>query len=508
MKIKVVSLLLVFCAIYSSGLSQTESFLVGRILDADTKQTIPFVTIVLQQKQFGLIANAEGDFRIKQNPVFANDYLQLTCIGYEKKIVPVKEFQTDKIHQIFLKQRVLEIDEILVVGKRKKINSLSIVRKAVQRIEENCPQKPFRSVAYYRDYQKLNRNYLNLNEAIIEHEDNGFNKNLSESRFCLLSVRANDDFKRIKFPELYYDGTEQVSGQKLIPGATLSNQGGNELAILLAHDAIRRKDNFSFSFVGNMLTDFTVNHKFEEPETVYNDTLALYKINFVSIKSKTSDSCTAKGSIYIEPENYAIHNLNYSVFYQKEEGTRQPLFNVTLEYGRVAALDTEMALKYISFNNLFKIPDEQDTSYFRVVDHQFKEADLRLDLTFNRTVDPRIAKRKRNYNISFDGIPAQIKSISVYGNQVYVTLRKGSHDYSEGSFTLENIYDSKGKLLNKKNTLEVYQYREMFVQEYNPNIVINEKCLMVGLPLMQNCVNDFEAENEYWMNSPLGDEEK
>jgi len=171
MKIKAVLTLLILIAISAKGYSQNESFLLGSIIDAETKVAIPFATIIIKQNQLGTIANAEGDFRIKQSSVSSKDSLLITCIGYHKNVVPVKGFVIGHVTKIFLKPKIEVLKEVEVHAKKKKIRSQSIVRRAIHAIPNNCPQDAFRYIAYYRDYQKLNSQYLNLSEAIFENKD-------------------------------------------------------------------------------------------------------------------------------------------------------------------------------------------------------------------------------------------------------------------------------------------------------------------------------------------------
>ena len=46
--------------------------------------------------------------------------------------------------------------------------------KAIENIKNNNPIDPFSYIAYYRDYQFVDKKYINLNEGIAEVFDQGF----------------------------------------------------------------------------------------------------------------------------------------------------------------------------------------------------------------------------------------------------------------------------------------------------------------------------------------------
>ena len=71
---------------------------------------------------------------------------------------------------------------------------------------------------------------------------------------------------------------------------------------------------------------------------------------------------------------------------------------------------------------------------------------------------------------------------------------------------MNNIKDIQGNHLNVKSYDEYYQYRELFVQDYNPDMLIEESCFLEQAPLEENCISTTESELHYWMNTPLKSE--
>ncbi len=106
-----------------------------------------------------------------------------------------------------------------------------------------------------------------------------------------------------------------MCGLKEYLHAIVGDQNGNELFILLVHDALRNFDKRSFSFVDTLIRDFIQNHWFSNPDGVREGNTFFYKINFTVKRQITGDNIQMKGAIFIQPDDYSIHKLEYSASY-------------------------------------------------------------------------------------------------------------------------------------------------------------------------------------------------
>ena len=69
------------------------------------------------------------------------------------------------------------------------------------------------SVICYREYQLKDSQYVNLNEAIIEVLDDGFDTDdFKNSRIKLFEYRMNHYFPRDKTKEIFYDNMGKGAG--------------------------------------------------------------------------------------------------------------------------------------------------------------------------------------------------------------------------------------------------------------------------------------------------------
>ncbi len=499
--------LLLFCCIFSLNLfGQSTGYIRGKVLDSLTKEPISFSTILLKQNNLGISANEEGDFIFKINSIFQSDTLMISNIGYVRKLINFKELSIEKVNYIYLNPAVIQLNEVelIALGKKKnskklKINSKELIKRAIENISKNYPVKPFTYVSYYRDYLKKDKDYINLNEAIVQTIDYGFNEDHTLNNFRLLDYKKNLNFLRKDLP-LQYDtimGPNYANPNKFIPNATLSNQGGNELFILMAHDAIRNFKTNSFSFIYKFSKDFLANHDFSKINPVYNNDLLLYKIKFHTKKEVNAGSIIAFGEIFIQPNDYSIHKLDYTCF---DRNNQQNIFNIILEYGY--SKDSLMHLKYISFNNLFSIIDLTDTTYFRVL--KTIKYDTYIKLKMSNIVDPKSVRKKSYYNFMVGDKKLKVKRIVVKDSTIIVNFNNSKLEPYKATINGNSFKDINGNMLNQKKIIDYYQYRELFVQEYNQKLQFKDSCYIGNKPLFSNCISKFNGNNKYWMNTPVG----
>jgi hypothetical protein len=423
------------------------------------------------------------------------------------------------MNNLKLVPNIYSLNEVRInARKRKLLSPVIIITRALQNIKKNYPVEPFSYVSYYRDYQKDSINYLNLNEAIIQTLDKGFAYPSDSNRYRLLDFKKNMDFLRKNITP-YYNLPETDHSDmwfKRIPHAIVGDQYGNEFFILLAHDSFRNFNKRTFSFVDTLTQNFIKNHWFSNPMGIYDGSTLLYKIEFTAKRKITEDNF--QGSIFIQPDDYSIHKLEYSGSYLDSLKKKKDIFNIEIEYGHEPAISSKMCLKYISFSNSFIVQDSSDNDFFKVVKSGwwvsiwFPENPATTVLAeFNRKIDPVSGKRMENYALSVGKRQAKITNIKVDGHNLFITVRNDHFKKNELDSTIityKNMKDINGNFLNKRRDLEFRQFRELFVQEYNKPLEFQNNCFIQAMPLDQNCISNSKDSGRFWMNTPLKASEK
>jgi hypothetical protein len=508
---------LVFLFVFNQPVVYCQQFdyIRGKVIDSKSSQPVSYATIRLIDSQVGIHTNAEGDFRILNNPGFQSDSLIVTCIGFRRLSVAFNVLKISEMNNLMLVPNIYGLNEVRVTARKRRLSPDMIIARALRDIKKNNPAKPFSYVSYYRDYLKDSSKYLNLNEAIIQTLDKGFANPSDSNRHRLLEFRKNMDFRRIKISP-YYDIPGSVHSDisfKQMPRAFVGDHNGNEFFVLLTHDAIRNFDHKTFFFIDTLTTRFLKNHMFSRPEGVYDGNTLLYKINFEARPKITEDTYQAKGAIFIQPDDYSIHRLEYSASCFNSEKKKQEIFNIEIEYGHEPSFDSKMCLRYISFNNAFVIPDSTDKDFFKIISghwvsvEPYKDflSDLTAVVVFNHEIDSLSAKDRKNYDITIGDGKARIRKIKVDGRTLYLTVFNNKYNVTHDScrINIKDLKDIHGNILNKLRDREIRQYRELFVQEYDKPFEFQNGCFIVSKPLEQNCTSPSKNTGRFWMNTPL-----
>jgi hypothetical protein len=144
------------------------------------------------------------------------------------------------------------------------------------------------------------------------------------------------------------------------------------------------------------------------------------------------------------------------------------------------------------------------------VDNEYPP-DMTILAYFNRKIDPVSGSRMGNYDITMGKRKAKINRVKVDRDVLYITVRddKFSKDEIDScNLNFINLKDINGNFINKRRDLELRQFRELFVQEYNKPLEFQNNCFIQAEPLEKNCISNSNDSGRFWMNSPLKAEEK
>ncbi|GGD71360.1 carboxypeptidase-like regulatory domain-containing protein [Maribacter cobaltidurans] len=487
-------------------------------MDIESRQPVVFATVRIKGKALGVISNTDGGFKIPLKHKLTGEVLEISSMGYEKIEVPLSMFNDKTILAINMKPALFELNEVTVSKRRRRAVNFSareIVYKAIENLPNNVSMEPYSYVGYYRDYQLKNESYNNLNEALLQVYDQGFNiSDYETSKIRIFDYRQNTDFPIDTLGLKPYDYSKRT---KTISNATLSGYGGNEFVILRIHNPIRNYKINSFDFVNRFDSDFTRNHTFYKEEDVIVNGEYLYHVSFELLGTKVE----VKGDLYITQDNFAITGFNYITYKKQGKGDSEKtiLFETKVEYIEEGG---KMYLSYHSMNNSFRLATPPKL--------QLEDTTLDLNrnqfiLEFTNLLDEKSASRLSNYDIIFNGEPLKFDAITIIGNEVSLIPdldNKKSRDLfreiiylaNRDKITSENlrielkrIKDEKGNLINEPDYENRKQFREFFVQELQleSSIVPKDNLLMKkNRPLFKNQpINKPDNFKDYWMNTPL-----
>jgi len=484
--------------------------ILARVLDSKTNIPIVFATVLLKDNGNGVVTDRDGYFRLPNKYKLEGEQISISSIGYSTKTIAVSKLDSNIINTILLNPKTEALQGVVLSANsssngRTSLKPEEIVRKAIQRIPSNCPTDPYSYIAYYRDYQLFRDDYINLNEALVEVFDTGYNSDKITDAYnqtSLIEYKENNEFKRDTIWSSKYDN----SGQKFIKDAKISALGGNELSILNLHDPIRNRSRNSFSFVNTLKKDFLENHRFKLEGVAYRNDVPIYHISFNTKYEKIKSRYAAQGAIYIGKETFSIYKFSYKGF---ERHAYDPLYNLELEY---LPKGGKMVLNYISFNNNFQVRSRDN---FKIDSILLDKNENAFFITFNNALKASSIGNLRNYRFIYKKRKLKISNATQAGpKSIKVTLINGTIPelgnldekvMSNVNYRIKNIEDSFGRKLGKLNMTTINQFREMFVQK-----VFMGK----ALPLHGQFINkksslsntekvNFKTKSDYWVNTPL-----
>ena len=479
----------------------------GKVIDSNNKP-LPYATIRLKNISIGVVSNQNGDFRMPLRPHFLKDTLVVSYIGFTMQKIPVAKLKREGNNIIVLKESTTTMSELEIHANPKgRMTAKKIVAAAINSIDVNYPMDPFTYVAYYRDYQIKENNYTNLSEAIVRVLDNGFDTNdQTDTKIELMQFILNKTFPIDTLSSVPYDNVEK----KFIPQAKLGTFGGNELAILRVHDALRNFKNYSYSFVETLSENFILNHTFRLSKTVSHNNTELYEIKYKSTPSTGGGSHFSEGVMYIEKQNYKIHKMEYSMY---EVSDRNKLiYNIKVEY---SDHDGKMYLNYISFNNEFKMRNADD---FRVLDTRIMSNMCCFSVLFSHPTDSLTATNKNNYAFTIRGKKVELDEVTYAphrkGKEIIAVIRNpGEYGlFADNELARQmtadyiNIKDKQGRIVNEMTFIQATQYREIFVQKIEPEPASSNEISGIDkfTPLNKaEVTTNVRNFADYWMNTPL-----
>lgn len=506
---------------------QEENFILGEIIDQNTEEPVVFASIRIKGKALGVISNSDGSFKIPLKYKTYGDTLVISSMGYESLALLIHDLSEDIEHTIKMKPGVLSLQEAVITARKKRgLSARQIVRRAIKAIPDNYPNDPFAMVGYYRDYQIDSVGYVNLNEAILEVFDQGFQTvDSTNTKVKIYEYTENLDFRRDSMALKSYD-YKSAKSRKVIDQAFLSPHGGNEFRILRVHDALRNHEINSYSFVHKLKSDLLSEHKFSRDTDTYFDEGSLYTIKF----SKLLLNYSAYGTLYISKNNFAIQGMEYSVYdrtknrrdnlLNKNGNDNSLIFEVNIEYREN---ENKMYLNYISFQNTFRLwnPPKLVTDYI-VPDFELKC----FVIGFNGKIMLADAINLENYEVRVKGKTVLMQKAELLDSQNIVFLfpkmypnkaedmlreidiaaRKDKITNDLFEIKITNIRDADGNVINQWTSRDYNQFREFFPQEIKPNYSAPQDSLYMQnqKPIFQNQpIVRPDNFDQYWMNTPL-----
>jgi hypothetical protein len=262
----------------------------GTVVDKQSGDPIPYVSIGILGTHKGTSSNYEGQFSLA---VTEPCQIKISCIGYESRTF----HSTEDLLTIELNPIVTELSALYVY--HKPVNPNKVVQKAFARVRDNYSTESFLQKYFYRHYCRDDSVYGRLIEASVEvWKQNGY-KPVRNTAGDKESIRITQ-LRRSLDKTFMAQGHPPISVSNILQADMVAYQSAEKSAHLSFYDE-----------VNNLKADWE-DYDFTYDGTTTYDGQEVYKINYNSLPDSiltTSGyipASSASGSLYITTDSYAI----------------------------------------------------------------------------------------------------------------------------------------------------------------------------------------------------------
>ncbi|NLR91786.1 carboxypeptidase-like regulatory domain-containing protein [Flammeovirga agarivorans] len=214
----------------------------GVVVDAETKESLPYTNIILANAKKGTVSNADGKFNLSLKNIDTSDTLVFSYGGYETVKVVIDKLPRNC--QIALKPNIVNLEEVEVTDKQENVKD--IIAKIEDNFEKNyVVEAPYKEKLYIHNY------------GITEFDDDILDPMLvKKSSFEGLNQETFDELKRVLPKEFINYNDAQVMLYHKEDEAKLSNLQAISLEESTASEAYDQLTEKFEGFVNDMESSF------------------------------------------------------------------------------------------------------------------------------------------------------------------------------------------------------------------------------------------------------------
>ena len=113
--------LFLFAFLLSFTVLNAQHILQGRIIDAFTKEPLPFVNIGVLKKELGTVSNEDGFFFLEVPDLFAKETLRFSMIGFDERDFQVADLEAFLLsnNTLVLAEQTTFLEEVVLTAEKK-----------------------------------------------------------------------------------------------------------------------------------------------------------------------------------------------------------------------------------------------------------------------------------------------------------------------------------------------------------------------------------------------------
>ncbi|HTB05629.1 MAG TPA: DUF5686 family protein [Bacteroidia bacterium] len=287
-----------------------ETIITGKIYDAQTREAMPFVNIILQNTTVGGTTDIDGNFKIETN--VKSDSLLVSYVGYKPTAKAIKNHQTQQIN-IFLESESTDLGEVVVHAGENP--AWRILRKIMDHKNQNDPS--YLDAYQYELYNKIEFDLNNIpktseKKKIFKSVNFMFNyidsSNVKEKPYLPVFIsEALSDY--------YYRNAPRVKDE-IIKGTKFSGFKNQSVSQFMG-DMYQNVDIYKNSFLlfgqefnSPITNNWNLFYKYYLIDSTYLNGHRCYQIQF---KPKHRQEFAFTGNMWITDTSFAVERLEMTM---------------------------------------------------------------------------------------------------------------------------------------------------------------------------------------------------
>ena len=163
----------------------------GSVMDAKTKKTLEFATLLVNGTNISTITNKQGDFLLKVPKKMASRQVTVSFLGYTSKVISLSDFDKDNTI-VRLETYIEELSEVKINVK----DATTLVQEMLKRKGDNYYNNDLKMTSFYRETIKKRRSYVSLSEAVVEIYKQPYTTDKSDI-LAIYKARKSTDYNKL-----------------------------------------------------------------------------------------------------------------------------------------------------------------------------------------------------------------------------------------------------------------------------------------------------------------------
>jgi len=295
--------------LFSTALFSQKTIVSGRVTDAVTGETLPFVNLVFKNSKVGTSTDIDGKFRIET--YYPTDSLQASFIGYKPLIQKVKK-DNQQVINFVLESGSVAVDEVVVTYQGNPAHTI------LDRVYNNKSANNREKYDAYQ-YEVYNKVEFDLNNITEDFKNRKMFKKFQFIFDFVDSTTANKDFLPMFMTESvsdFYYKRDPKSEKEYIKASQVSGTSNESITQFLGdmYQNVNIYENyisvFGKSFVSPIANFGKTFYRYYLVDSLVVDGSYCYQIDFIP---RQTQEPVFTGTMWINDTTYAIKQLEAKI---------------------------------------------------------------------------------------------------------------------------------------------------------------------------------------------------